>query len=163
MKVKQIVALSDDIKLNLAAADIRIEAPIPGKSAVGIEVPNGENSTVMLRDLLETDEFEKHKSNLAFAVGKDIGGKTVVADIAKMPHLLIAGATGSGKSVCINTLIMSILYKAKPEDVKLIMIDRGRRAERLQWYSTSVHSGCHRSEKSGWCAELGSRGNDRPL
>ena len=123
VKVKQIVALSDDIKLNLAAADIRIEAPIPGKSAVGIEVPNGENSTVMLRDLLETDEFEKHKSNLAFAVGKDIGGKTVVADIAKMPHLLIAGATGSGKSVCINTLIMSILYKAKPEDVKLIMID----------------------------------------
>ena len=107
VKVKQIVALSDDIKLNLAAADIRIEAPIPGKSAVGIEVPNGENSTVMLRDLLETDEFEKHKSNLAFAVGKDIGGKTVVADIAKMPHLLIAGATGSGKSVCINTLIMS--------------------------------------------------------
>ena len=123
VKVKQIVALSDDIKLNLAAADIRIEAPIPGKSAVGIEVPNGENSTVMLRDLLETDEFEQHKSNLAFAVGKDIGGKTVVADIAKMPHLLIAGATGSGKSVCINTLIMSILYKAKPEDVKLIMID----------------------------------------
>ena len=123
VKVKQIVALSDDIKLNLAAADIRIEAPIPGKSAVGIEVPNGENSTVMLRDLLETDEFEKHKSNLAFAVGKDIGGKTVVADIAKMPHLLIAGATGSGKSVCINTLIMSILYKAKSEDVKLIMID----------------------------------------
>ena len=123
VKVKQIVALSDDIKLNLAAADIRIEAPIPGKSAVGIEVPNGENSTVMLRDLLETDEFEKHKSNLAFAVGKDIGGKTIVADIAKMPHLLIAGATGSGKSVCINTLIVSILYKAKPEDVKLIMID----------------------------------------
>lgn len=123
VKVKQIVGLSDDIKLNLAAADIRIEAPIPGKSAVGIEVPNSENSTVMLRDLLETPEFEKHKSNLAFAVGKDIGGKTVVADIAKMPHLLIAGATGSGKSVCINTLIMSILYKAKPEDVKLIMID----------------------------------------
>ena len=123
VKVSKIVGLSDDIKLNLAAADIRIEAPIPGKSAVGIEVPNGENSTVMLRDLLETDEFEKHKSNLAFAVGKDIGGKTVVADIAKMPHLLVAGATGSGKSVCINTIIMSILYKATPEEVKLIMID----------------------------------------
>ena len=123
VKVKQIVALSDDIKLNLAAADIRIEAPIPGKSAVGIEVPNGENSTVMLRDLLETDEFEKHKSNLAFAVGKDIAGQTVVSDIAKMPHLLIAGATGSGKSVCINTLIMSVIYKAKPSEVKLIMID----------------------------------------
>lgn len=123
VKVSRIVALSDDIKLNLAAADIRIEAPIPGKAAVGIEVPNAENSTVMLRDLLETEEFTKHKSNLAFAVGKDIGGKTVVADIAKMPHLLIAGATGSGKSVCINTLIMSILYKANPEDVKLIMVD----------------------------------------
>lgn len=123
VKVKQIVALADDIKLNLAATDIRIEAPIPGKSAVGIEVPNAENSTVMLRDLLESNEFKTHKSNLAFAVGKDIGGKTVVADIAKMPHLLIAGATGSGKSVCINTLIMSILYKAKPDDVKLIMVD----------------------------------------
>ena len=123
VKVSKIVALTDDIRLNLAAADIRIEAPIPGKSAIGIEVPNKESSTVALRDLLESDEFKSHKSNLAFAVGKDIGGNTVVADIAKMPHLLIAGATGSGKSVCINTLIMSILYKAKPEDVKLIMID----------------------------------------
>ena len=123
VKVSKIVALTDDIRLNLAAADIRIEAPIPGKSAVGIEVPNKENSTVALRDLIESDAFKTHKSNLAFAVGKDIGGNTVVADIAKMPHLLIAGATGSGKSVCINTLIMSILYKAKPDDVKLIMID----------------------------------------
>lgn len=123
VKVSRIVSLSDDIKLNLAAADIRIEAPIPGKAAVGIEVPNAENSAVMLRDLLESDEFTKHPSRLAFATGKDIGGKVVVSDIAKMPHLLIAGATGSGKSVCINTLIMSILYKAKPEDVKLIMID----------------------------------------
>ncbi len=116
-------ALADDIKLNLAAADIRIEAPIPGKSAVGIEVPNDENSAVKLREFLESDEFQNAKSDLSFAVGKDIGGKMVVADIAKMPHLLIAGATGSGKSVCINTLIMSILYKADPEDVKLIMID----------------------------------------
>lgn len=123
VKVSKIVALTDDIRLNLAAADIRIEAPIPGKSAIGIEVPNKESSTVALRDLLESDEFKSHKSNLAFAVGKDIGGNTVVADIAKMPHLLVAGATGSGKSVCINTLIMSILYRAKPEDVKLIMID----------------------------------------
>ncbi|HIS57556.1 MAG TPA: DNA translocase FtsK 4TM domain-containing protein [Candidatus Fimimorpha excrementavium] len=123
VKVSKIVSLTDDIKLNLAAADIRMEAPIPGKAAIGIEVPNKENQTVMLRDLLETDEFKKHKSKIAFAVGKDIGGQTVVADIAKMPHLLIAGATGSGKSVCINTLIMSILYKAKPSEVKLIMID----------------------------------------
>lgn len=123
VKVSKIVSLTDDIKLNLAAADIRMEAPIPGKAAIGIEVPNKENQTVMLRDLLESDEFIKHKSKIAFAVGKDIGGQTVVADIAKMPHLLIAGATGSGKSVCINTLIMSILYKAKPSEVKLIMID----------------------------------------
>ncbi len=123
VKVSKIVSLADDIKLNLAAADIRIEAPIPGKAAVGIEVPNKENATVMLRDLLESEEFKKHPSKLAFAVGKDIGGQTVVADISRMPHLLIAGATGSGKSVCINTLIMSILYKAKPDEVKLIMID----------------------------------------
>lgn len=123
VKVSKIVGLSDDIKLNLAAADIRIEAPIPGKAAVGIEVPNKENSSVMLRDLLESSEFRNSTSKISFAVGKDIGGKTVVADIAKMPHVLIAGATGSGKSVCINTLIMSILYKATPEEVKLIMID----------------------------------------
>ena len=120
VKVSKIVGLADDIKLNLAAADIRIEAPIPGKAAVGIEVPNKENSPVMLRDLLESSEF---KNSVSFAVGKDIGGKVVVSDIAKMPHVLIAGATGSGKSVCINTLIMSILYKASPEEVKLIMID----------------------------------------
>lgn len=123
VKVSRIVSLADDIKLNLAAADIRIEAPIPGKAAVGIEVPNAENSAVALRDLIESDEFQKHPSKLAFATGKDIGGKVVVSDIAKMPHLLIAGATGSGKSVCINTLIMSILYKAHPDDVKLIMVD----------------------------------------
>lgn len=123
VKVSKIVGLADDIKLNLAAADIRIEAPIPGKAAVGIEVPNKENSAVMLRDLLETEEFKKSASKLSFAAGKDIAGKAVVTDIAKMPHVLIAGATGSGKSVCINTLIMSILYKATPEEVKLIMID----------------------------------------
>ena len=123
VKVSKIVGLADDIKLNLAAADIRIEAPIPGKAAVGIEVPNKENTAVMLRDLLETDEFQNHESKIAFAAGRDIAGKVVVADIMKMPHVLIAGATGSGKSVCINTLIMSILYKADPKDVKLIMID----------------------------------------
>ncbi len=123
VKVSRIVGLSDDIKLNLAAADIRIEAPIPGKAAVGIEVPNKTNSAVMLRSLLESQAFRRFPSKLAFAVGKDIAGQPVVTDIAKMPHLLIAGATGSGKSVCINTLIMSILYKASPEEVKLIMID----------------------------------------
>jgi DNA segregation ATPase FtsK/SpoIIIE-like protein len=123
VKVSKIVGLADDIKLSLAAADIRIEAPIPGKSAVGIEVPNKENSMVHLRDLFEAENFKNHPSTLAFAVGKDIGGQVVVTDIAKMPHLLIAGQTGSGKSVCINTLIMSIIYKSKPEDVKLILVD----------------------------------------
>ena len=123
VKVSKIVGLADDIKLNLAATDIRIEAPIPGKAAVGIEVPNKENSAVSFRELVESKEFKEFNSNLAFAVGKDIGGKIVVADIAKMPHMLIAGATGSGKSVCINTIIMGILYKAKPEDVKMIMVD----------------------------------------
>ncbi len=123
VKVSKIVGLADDIKLNLAATDIRIEAPIPGKAAVGIEVPNKENTPVALRDLLESKEFKEFPSKIAFAVGKDIAGKVVVADIGKMPHMLIAGATGSGKSVCINTLIMSILYKAHPDEVKLIMVD----------------------------------------
>ena len=120
VKVSRIVSLSDDIKLNLAVADIRIEAPIPGKAAVGIEVPNTHKEMVHLRDLLESDKCKQAKSKLAFAVGKDIGGQTVVADIEKMPHLLIAGATGSGKSVCINTIIMSILFRADPNE---IMID----------------------------------------
>ena len=123
VKVSRIVNLADDIKLNLAAADIRIEAPIPGKAAIGIEVPNKESTSVTFRELLESDEFAKMKSKIAFAVGKDISGKVIVADIAKMPHLLVAGATGSGKSVLINSLIMSILYKAKPDEVKLIMVD----------------------------------------
>lgn len=123
VKVSKIVSLADDIKLNLAVADVRIEAPIPGKAAVGIEVPNAENAIVSFRELVSSPEFKNHKSKIAFAVGKDIAGKIMVADIGKMPHLLIAGATGSGKSVCINTLIMSILYKADPEEVKLIMID----------------------------------------
>lgn len=122
-RVKKITELENDIKLNLAVADIRIEAPIPGKSAVGIEVPNSDDSIITLREILESDEFVSHKSNIAFAAGKDIGGRNIVADIAKMPHLLIAGATGSGKSVCINTIVMSLIYKADPNDVKLIMID----------------------------------------
>ena len=123
VKVSKITNLADDIKLNLAAADVRIEAPIPGKAAVGIEVPNKENTMVTLRELIEAPEFEGHSSNIAFTVGRDIGGQCIVADIAKMPHLLIAGATGSGKSVCINTIIMSILYKAHPDEVKLLMVD----------------------------------------
>ena len=123
VKVSKIVSLSDDIKLNLAAADIRIEAPIPGKAAIGIEVPNKEAGSVYFRELVESKEFKESQSAISFGVGKDIAGKTIIADIAKMPHMLIAGATGSGKSVCINTIIMSILYKAKPEDVRLIMVD----------------------------------------
>lgn len=123
VRVNKITNLADDLKLSLAAASIRIEAPIPGKSAVGIEVPNENPSSVHFRELLEGEAFEKAKSPVAFAVGKDIGGKVIITDIAKMPHLLIAGATGSGKSVCINTLIMSILYKSDPNEVKLIMID----------------------------------------
>lgn len=123
VKVSKIVNLADDIKLNLAAADIRIEAPIPGKAAIGIEVPNKENVPVMFRELIESQQFQNHASPCAFAAGKDIAGQVIVTDICKMPHLLIAGATGSGKSVCINTIIMSIIYKADPNDVKLIMVD----------------------------------------
>ena len=123
VKVSKIVNLADDIALNLAASGIRIEAPIPGKAAVGIEVPNKETQSVYMRTLLESDAFKQHPSKLAFALGQDIAGNPVVTDIAKMPHLLIAGATGSGKSVCINTLITSILYKADPKEVKLLLVD----------------------------------------
>jgi S-DNA-T family DNA segregation ATPase FtsK/SpoIIIE len=123
VSVKKITGLADDIMMSLGAKDIRIEAPIPGKKAVGIELPNKESSMVHFRELIESRAFKNFDSKVAFAVGKDLAGDIVVADIAKMPHLLIAGATGSGKSVCINTLIMSILYKAAPDEVKLIMID----------------------------------------
>ncbi|MCR4435680.1 MAG: DNA translocase FtsK [Clostridiales bacterium] len=123
VKVSKIVGLADDIALNLAATGVRIEAPIPGKAAIGIEVPNREITSVSLREVIESEQFAGHPSKLAFAVGKDIAGNTIVADIAKMPHLLIAGATGSGKSVCISTLIVSILYKAAPSEVKLLMVD----------------------------------------
>ncbi len=123
VKVSKIANLSDDLALNLAAQDIRIQAPIPGKRAVGIEVPNDSVEMVYLREILDTEKFQNFDSNVAFGIGKDIAGNVVVHDIAKMPHLLVAGATGSGKSVCINTLITSILYKSKPSDVKLIMID----------------------------------------
>ncbi len=123
VKVSKIVNLADDIALNLAASGIRIEAPIPGKAAVGIEVPNKETQSVFLRDVIDSEAFKKFPSKLAFALGEDIAGNAVVTDIAKMPHLLIAGATGSGKSVCINTLIVSILYKADPNEVKLLLVD----------------------------------------
>lgn len=122
-KVSKITSLADDIKLNLAASDIRIEAPIPGKAAVGIEVPNDKRESVFLRDLIESEELSKHPSRLAFAAGMDIAGKVIVADIAKMPHMLIAGTTGSGKSVFTNSIIMSILFRAKPSEVRLIIVD----------------------------------------
>ncbi len=123
VKVSKIVNLADDIALNLAASNIRIEAPIPGKAAVGIEVPNKHVSPVTLREVLENEKFQESKSKLVFALGKDIAGNPVCADLGKMPHLLIAGATGSGKSVCVNAIIHSILYKATPMEVKLLLID----------------------------------------
>ena len=123
VRVSKIANLADDIALNLAAETIRIEAPIPGKQAVGIEVPNKEKEMVNLREVIESDNFENSKSKLSVALGKDVAGNIAIADIAKMPHALIAGATGSGKSVCINTIITSIIYKAKPSDVKLVMVD----------------------------------------
>ena len=123
VRVSKIANLSDDIALSLEAETIRIEAPIPGKHTVGIEVPNKSKEVVALRDIIECNKFSDSKSKVAFALGKDVGGEAVVTDIAKMPHLLIAGSTGSGKSVCINTLITSIIYKAKPSEVKLLMVD----------------------------------------
>lgn len=123
VKVSRIVSLSDDIALNLAAPLVRIEAPIPGKAAVGIEIPNREVMPVTLREVIESKEYGEFNSKLAFALGKDIGGKCIVTDISRMPHLLIAGATGSGKSVCINSLIVSLIYKSKPTDVKMLLID----------------------------------------
>ena len=123
VKVSKIVSLTDDIALNLAAPSVRIEAPIPGKSAIGIEIPNKKVMPVLLREVIESQDFLNHPSKLAFAVGKDIAGTSVIADIATMPHLLIAGATGSGKSVCINTLITSLIYKSTPKEVKFLMVD----------------------------------------
>ena len=123
VRVSKIANLADDIALNLAAETIRIEAPIPGKQAVGIEVPNTEKETVHFRDVVESDAFQDSKSKLSVALGKDVAGNMEIADIAKMPHALIAGATGSGKSVCINTIITSIIYKAKPSEVKFVMVD----------------------------------------
>ena len=137
VKLAKIVSLSNDIKMRLAAADIRIEAPIPGKSAVGIEVPNKNSQVVYLGDILSSPAFLENRMKLAFGVGKDIGGKVVVTDIAKMPHLLVAGATGAGKSVSINTLIMSILYRYSPEEVRMIMVDP--KVVELQVYNGIPH------------------------
>ncbi len=123
VKVSKIVSLADDISLSLASQGVRIEAPIPGKAAVGIEVPNKEITPVYLREVLDSEEFKNNKSQIAFALGRDVAGSNIIADIGKMPHLLIAGATGSGKSVCINTIISSILFRANPDDVKMLMID----------------------------------------
>ncbi|MEG1501624.1 MAG: DNA translocase FtsK, partial [Clostridiales bacterium] len=123
VKVSRITSLSDDIALTLAASDVRIEAPIPGKSVVGIEVPRGEIATVYFREVIETENFMTATSKIAFALGKNIGGEAMVGDMGKMPHLLIAGATGSGKSICINSIICSFLYKARPDQVKLMLID----------------------------------------
>ena len=123
VKVSRIVGLADDIKLNLAVADLRIEAPIPGKAAVGIEVENTEASPVLVSELIASKEFQEAKSKISFVVGKDIDGNNIVADLHDMPHLLIAGATGSGKSVCINTIITSLLYKATPDEVRLVLVD----------------------------------------
>ncbi len=123
IKVSKITNLADDIALNLAAAGVRIEAPIPGKAAIGIEVPNRNEDIVSIREIIESKEFRGAKSKLAFAVGKDIAGNVIIGDVAKMPHMIIAGTTGSGKSVCTNSIIMSILYRADPEEVKLILID----------------------------------------
>ena len=137
VKLAKIVSLSNDIKMRLAAADIRIEAPIPGKSAVGIEVPNKNSQVVYLGDILSSPAFQENRMKLAFGVGKDIGGKVVVTEIAKMPHLLVAGATGAGKSVSINTLIMSILYRYSPEEVRMIMVDP--KVVELQVYNGIPH------------------------
>ena len=123
VKVSSIVRLADDIALNLEAKSLRIEAPIPGKAAVGIEVENEKTSVVTLREMIESDSFRKAESKISFVVGEDISGNSVVEDLKGMPHLLIAGATGSGKSVCINSIIISMLYKSTPDEVKFILID----------------------------------------
>ena len=137
VRVKRILELQDDIKLAIAATDIRIEAPIPGKSAIGIEVPNKKTNAVYLGDIISSKEFKDSKSKLSVAVGRDISGNIIICDLQDMPHLLVAGATGSGKSVCINSIIMSIIYKSSPEDVKLIMVDP--KVVELQVYNNIPH------------------------
>ena len=123
VKISKITNLADDIAMNLAAVGVRIEAPIPGKAAVGVEVANKVVSIVKMRELIESPEFNNAKSKLTVVLGRDIEGNITIADLAKMPHLLIAGSTGSGKSVCINSMLISLIYKSTPEEVKLLMID----------------------------------------
>ncbi len=137
VKISKILSLEDDVKLALAASEIRIEAPIPGKSAIGIEIPNAKSSGVLLGDIIAMPEFRNAESKLTVAIGKDISGKAIITDLRKMPHLLIAGATGSGKSVCVNSLITSLIYKASPEDVRLIMVDP--KVVELQVYNGIPH------------------------
>lgn len=146
VKISKITNLADDIALNLATSGVRIEAPIPNKAAVGIEVPNRQTSVVPIRDIIDSQAFREAKSKVTMCLGKDIGGSVCVADISKMPHMLIAGATGSGKSVCINSIIMSILYKASPEEVRLLMVDpKVVELGGLQRHPTSSGAGSHRS------------------
>ncbi len=133
VKINRIVSLADEIKMNLAVSSVRIEAPIPGKAAVGIELPNKETALVTARDLIDTAEFRNQKSQLSFALGKDIMGNNIFADLSKMPHLLVAGTTGSGKSVCLNTVIMSLLYRTHPDEVKMMMIDPKRGVEMAKY------------------------------
>lgn len=137
VKISKILSLEDDVKLALAASEIRIEAPIPGKSAIGIEIPNAKSSGVLLGDIITMSEFRDAESKLTVAIGKDISGKAIITDLRKMPHLLIAGATGSGKSVCVNSLITSLIYKASPDDVRLIMVDP--KVVELQIYNGIPH------------------------
>ena len=163
IKVSRITALADDLALALAAADVRIEAPVPGKPVVGIEVPNREVETVYFREVLEDPAFSEHPSKVALALGKDISGQTVIADLKKWLHLLVAGATGSGKSVCLNCIIASILFRAQPDEVKLMMIDPSR----LNWRSMTgfpiLLLGGYRSEKGCRSTALGCRGNGTPI
>ncbi len=145
VKISKITNLADDIAMNLAASGVRIEAPIPGKAAVGIEVPNKNVGVVRMRDLVESNRFCSAPSKLTVALGRDISGQVTVADLAKMPHLLIAGSTGSGKSVCINSLIISLLYKATPDEVRFLMVDpKSGRVGHLQWDSAFIGARCDR-------------------
>ncbi|MDO5564372.1 MAG: DNA translocase FtsK [Eubacteriales bacterium] len=137
VRVSKITSLEDDLKLALAAKEIRIEAPIPGKQAIGIEIPNKENSVVYIGDIINSKEFKESKSKLTIALGKDVSGNNIIFDLAKMPHILIAGATGSGKSICINSIIVSLIYKATPDEVKLLMIDP--KVVELQSYNGIPH------------------------
>ena len=164
VKISRITSLADDIALNLAVADVRMEAPIPGKPAVGIEVPNHKKTPVYIRSVFESQAFLRMTSPLGIALGKDIAGVAQVADLCKMPHLLIAGSTGSGKSVCVNSIIMSLLFRSSPEDVKLLLIDpKVRGTGGVQRHSPSAHARGHRAEKGGRRSGLRGAGDGAAL